>query len=399
MHFKYLTGICIALCISTLSSTEGVTRQNDAEDVKVIPIQERRWGTTITDDNGKVDLQISKNGPADNVDLSSPLSAVTKPNSFIQSAAKYHRQNEFYHSIPVSPNRQLSAVALKSHGNATFVSNKTIFGAIIMSGYSNKEHVKKEKLESENTNTTVTAEKSRQKAAMTLSAIRSKNSRNMIAQLPFPVVHWPPVFSKACPHSASQHKSERGLLYAHYQIWLDFVYFDPVVLEKSKKGNVVGSYENPESGYDKHTFIAFENGTLHKYGSVYRKENIIVIFEDDADIAVVEIEKALRNEFNTMTTDLLFLGWCKGRYAKPVPLCAHAYAFTLEGARKAIKYIEPCGAALDEQFVKLAKNNWLTYREAHRINYENKSNSNYPVEHDGTFGIFHQKKMGSFNGH
>ena len=174
MHFKYLTGICIALCISTLSSTEGVTRQNDAEDVKVTPLQERRWGTTITDDNGKVDLQISKNGPADNVDLSSPLSAVTKPNSFILSAAKYHRQNEFYHSIPVSPNRQLSTVALKSHGNATFVSNKTIFGAIIMSGYSNKEHVKKEKLESGNT--TVTAEMSRQKAATTLSTIRSKNS-------------------------------------------------------------------------------------------------------------------------------------------------------------------------------------------------------------------------------
>ena len=90
---------------------------------------------------------------------------------------------------------------------------------------------------------------------------------------------------------------------------------------------------------------------------------------------------------------------CVGRAAKPVPLCAHAYALTIEGARKAIKYIEPCGRALDEQFVIFAKNNWLTYREAFQSSYKNKFNSNYPQGGDGTHGIFHQKKMGSFNGH
>ena len=282
-----------------------------------------------------------------------------------------------------------------SLGNTTFISNKTIFGAIIMTDYGEKLHNNRTRLRSGNS----TLEMDKMQAAADLSAIRSKNSRDMIAQLPFPVVHWPPVFSKACPYSASQHKSERGLLYAHYQIWLDFVYFDPYVLEKSNTNSVIGLYENDESGYIKGTFVAYQNGSLYKNHSPFKDENIIVIFEDDADIAVTDLHDALHDELSNMTTDLLFLGWCVGRAAKPVPLCAHAYALTLEGARKAIKYIEPCGLALDEQIVILAKNNWLTYREAFPSSYKNKFNLNYPKGGDGTHGIFHQKKMGSFNGH
>jgi hypothetical protein len=82
-----------------------------------------------------------------------------------------------------------------------------------------------------------------------------------------------------------------------------------------------------------------------------------------------------------------------------VPLCAHAYALTRRGARKAIQHFEPCGLALDEQFVIMGKNKWLTFRTAHPWNWENNMNANYPKAHDKTHGIFHQKRMGSFNGH
>jgi hypothetical protein len=277
-----------------------------------------------------------------------------------------------------------------AQGNASFVANKTIFGAIIMTDYS-VDH--KSRIEHSNS----TDEKL--KASMKLSEQRSTHAREMISNLPFPVVHWPPVFTKACPFSDSQHRTERGLLYAHYRIWLDFVYFDNELLSESRNKTEGGFTENSESGYANGTFVVSKNGTLLKHGSPFRDENIIVIFEDDADIAVTDIHEALRRELTDMSTDLLFLGWCLGRLSRPVPLCTHAYALTLEGARKVIKYTEPCGLALDEQFVIMAKNKWITYRSAHTENYVHKFNANYPVQYDTTHGLFHQKKLGSFNGH
>lgn len=277
-----------------------------------------------------------------------------------------------------------------ARGNASFVANRTIFGAIIMTDYS-VDH--KSRIDHSNS----TDEKL--KASMKLLEQRSTHARGMISNLPFPVVHWPPVFTKACPFSDSQHRTERGLLYAHYRIWLDFVYFDNELLDESRKTKEGTITENGASGYANGTFIVSTNGTLLKHGSPFRDENIIVIFEDDADIAVTDIHEALRKELTDMNTDLLFLGWCLGRLSRPVPLCTHAYALTLEGARKVIKYTEPCGLALDEQFVIMAKNKWITYRAAHTENYMHKFNANYPVQHDSTHGLFHQKKLGSFNGH
>lgn len=55
--------------------------------------------------------------------------------------------------------------------------------------------------------------------------------------------------------------------------------------------------------------------------------------------------------------------------------------------------------AIDEQFVTMAKNKWITWRTAHNWSYKNRFNSNYPKSHDPFHGIFHQKRMGSFNGH
>ena len=93
------------------------------------------------------------------------------------------------------------------------------------------------------------------------------------------------------------------------------------------------------------------------------------------------------------------LGWCSGRLARPVPLCLHAYAITRRGARKLVKYFEPCGMAIDWQVVIMGKNKWITYRTANPWSYQNNLNSKYPRSHDFTQGIFHQVRIGSFNGH
>ncbi len=126
-------------------------------------------------------------------------------------------------------------------------------------------------------------------------------------------------------------------------------------------------------------------------------KDILVIFEDDAEISVEVISPVLAAELSHMRTDLLYLGWCEGRLAKPVPLCTHAYAVTRVGATKLINLLEPCGAALDEQFVVMAKNNWISYR------ITDGSGAHHRVRLNGTMskdkGLFYQKRLGSLNGH
>ena len=278
-------------------------------------------------------------------------------------------------------------------GSSTFVYNKTIFGAIIMADH-DEDHDLIMRFRGQMSSAD-------SEVADDLFNARSQNAKKMVAQLPFPTVRWTPVFSGACPYKSNKRSAERGLLYAHYRIWADFVYFDPDVVEKSLAGIKDDIYENKESLYMKGTHVAAKNGSLYKHGSLYRDNNILVVLEDDADIAVTDLHQALHEELSNMNTDLLYLGWCVGRLAKPVPLCTHAYALTLEGARKVIEHLELCGGAVDEQLVMMVKNKWLTYRPAHNINYINKLNSNYSKrqQHDKTHGIFHMKHMGSFNGH
>ena len=83
--------------------------------------------------------------------------------------------------------------------------------------------------------------------------------------------------------------------------------------------------------------MATENGTLYKNGVPFLDDDILIVFEDDADIAIKDLENTLREELGMMTTDILYLGWCSGRLARPVPLCMHAYAVTRRGARKMVK--------------------------------------------------------------
>jgi hypothetical protein len=139
-----------------------------------------------------------------------------------------------------------------------------------------------------------------------------------------------------------------------------------------------------------------------KHGTLYKPDDIIVIFEDDAMNSIKDLNSTIIEELSQMKgIDILFLGWCEGRAAAPVPLCAHAYALTRSGAEKLIDKIEPCGRAVDEQFVIIAKNNWIKYRRAFPHSYKNNQRPDFNSYGDKTFGIFRQNKylMGSINGH
>lgn len=275
---------------------------------------------------------------------------------------------------------------IESHmlGNSHFVPNITVFGSILMTDAG--EPVKETAANETN-----------------FAALRCLHARDMYSKLPFPVVEWPALFTKPCPQKRHGHKSERGLAFAHLQIWLDFIYFDPDVLLAVAKSEVKENEPYVSTSYSSSSglYVAHKNGSLYKNGVPYLEDDIMVIFEDDADFGIpaVDMNSTLLEELSAMSSDLLYLGWCEGRMARPVPLCTHAYAVTRRGARKLVRHFEPCGLALDEAFVVMCKNKWITYRPANPWSYKNKVVSSTGPSHVKTFGIFIQKKLGSFIGH
>jgi hypothetical protein len=224
------------------------------------------------------------------------------------------------------------------------------------------------------------------------SFLRLENIRNLSAELPFELVHWPSVVTRPCPQNRHGHKTERGVSLAHYQIWLDFIYFDQDVIDLLQKGLVKGIYNSTTWTSTGGMFAASENGTLYKNNIPFQDNDILVVFEDDAESVILDTNNTVIEELSAMNTDLLYLGWCEGRLARPVPLCTQAYAVTRRGARKLVKYFEPCGPGIDEQMVRICKNNWLSYRRVNDYSYKKNLKPNYPRPGDKTYGIFHQNK-------
>jgi hypothetical protein len=259
------------------------------------------------------------------------------------------------------------------------------------------------------------------------------------------------VVTAPCPQWPSGHATERGLLWAHYRIWKDFVYFDwlldkhydaykrrttaPSSFSKGKSNSSNVATRNstmstiltgvnvssqsissntmpviPGSGMtwsptqliseDGIYSIDLQSGNRYKQGQLISDNDIMAVFEDDAMAVTTDVNTTIIQELSNIGTDILHLGWCDGFWVRPVPLCAHAYALTRSGAEKVIKYLEPCGRALDEQLTMIIRNGWLTYRRALPSSYKNLQ-SGVRIHGDKTHGIFRQCKdaCGSVNGH
>jgi len=99
--------------------------------------------------------------------------------------------------------------------------------------------------------------------------------------------------------------------------------------------------------------------------------DILVVFEDDVYATVPDIKTAMVAEIENMESDIKYLGWCmwndhnmvRGelesrcfdvvvltnrlvgsllRLRQQAPLCMHAYAMDVHGARKLRKYVDVC---------------------------------------------------------
>ena len=73
------------------------------------------------------------------------------------------------------------------------------------------------------------------------------------------------------------------------------------------------------------------NGQKYKNHAPFLDEDILVILEDDADIALKDHTRILIKALTDMRTELMYLGWCESKMARPAFLCSHAYAVTRAG--------------------------------------------------------------------
>lgn len=234
---------------------------------------------------------------------------------------------------------------------------------------------------------------------------RIYNYRLLQHDLPFRLSRWSGMSGLPCPQHPEGHRTERGLLYAHFRIWKEFVYFDEDLLSQLSRHN--GTIPTDVLASRDKVFKIYSNGTMTKQGIPFKDDDVLVIFEDDAENCITDLPVTITEELKAMHgIDVLYLGWCDGKNARPHPLCAHAYAITRASARKLIKYFEPCGKALDEQLLLMIQHKWITYRRA--FPYSHKTNlkptcdnsGNIHRHKDKTFGIFRQNKLvlGSING-
>jgi hypothetical protein len=133
-------------------------------------------------------------------------------------------------------------------------------------------------------NTTLEGSKSPQYRNAKIGSARGAHARALMQTLPFPVVEWPPVFTKNCPSRVLHHHthSERGLMLAHFQIWWEFVFFDHDVLlfrnQKKHSFPLVGTYNSTAFSSVSGQFALTANGTLLKNGLPFREDDILVVF-------------------------------------------------------------------------------------------------------------------------
>lgn len=258
-------------------------------------------------------------------------------------------------------------------GNSDLVFNCTIYGSIITSF--SVEDVEENQIINTHDEDTI---------------YRLDNIRNLTKVLPVDVVYWPPVFTIPCSSSASRHRSERGVSLAHFQIWKDFIHFDPKILQLKNNYNE-GTSEYVYSIYNGN-FYAMIQGVLYKNNAIYRHDDIMIILEDDAMSIVESTAELMAAELKKMYADIIFFGWCEGRMTRPYPLCLHSYAISREGAKKLVDYYEPCGPALDLQLVELMKNGLISYQTVRPRGYKSVVKDEFQTKKsvETRTGIFYQ---------
>lgn len=198
---------------------------------------------------------------------------------------------------------------------------------------------------------------------------RIKHSKHTMAQLPFKINWWKAFLGTLCPHQRDDIlPNARGVTLAHYQIWHDFV--------KQEEHNITGLSD----------------------------DDVIVVFEDDAQIVVPDIVPYLEKEIKHMPYEWKYLGWClespdKQHNHNSFAFCTHAYIMTRRGAKVMLPVIDWCGNTIELQMW-----DYISTHNDFSYGFPDRSFENYIIIPDYyksfTKGLFVQKKgFASFNDH
>ena len=260
------------------------------------------------------------------------------------------------------------------------ISDKSIYGAIIID-----DGIKK----------TVSTLSSSFKTLSEIAEIDSilnnsrPNTTPLHKLLPISLSQWPSIYTTSCPHYKRKAKVDRGHSYSHYQIWLDFIYYDYDVINAVNNNEVKDVYTSTSYSSSSAIFTAYKNGTLYKDGVKFDDNDVIIIFEDDVDIAVRDLNSIIIEELKNMNTDIIYFGWCQSKSKSNVPLCSHAYALTRRGAKEVVANYNQCGHAIDEQLAHMIKNQYITYKLVNTTKYIDKFYTNYNKD----LGLIQKKRV------
>lgn len=193
---------------------------------------------------------------------------------------------------------------------------------------------------------------------------RNEHARKVMTSLPLAYEEWPAVVAGTCPahYTTMPHRAEeRGVTYAHKQVWWDWTW------------RVKQHYLNDKSGPAKRSRCQFDNKNANNHINL-RNHHILVMFEDDVDTLspnTASIGISLIRELDNMDTEtptILFLGWCYGGH-RALPMCGHAYAINYLAGEILNREIDLCGTALDGQFQLLHRAKMIKLKKIHHDSY------------------------------
>ncbi len=213
------------------------------------------------------------------------------------------KENEFGHHH--SNHHTLHDKSLMKPGNSNIIPGIIVSGAIIMSDHGDSGVEKPVELPHANISTT--------NSELDVISARIHNAHLLMSQLPFPVTEWSGVFTTPCPHFPDGHKTERGVALAQYRIWKEFIYFDTELIYRfnQSKTNPLNHSSSPDfklTSLDGNYVIYPHNNTYYKHGQLFGERDILVVFEDDAESAIMDTNTTVVEELSQMNTDILFLG-------------------------------------------------------------------------------------------
>lgn len=184
------------------------------------------------------------------------------------------------------------------------------------------------------------------------------------------IQYWPPIYSRTCKQSEKKFDQGRGSNIAHKEAWSAFY--------------------------------------LSAHADPFRSNDVLVLFEDDAHVTFEGAEIEALHTVMKMTEDMIYLGYCykdeqlHPKVSKQAPYCNHAYAMTVQGAKKLIDLFDSCGPLSDVQLSEFANGGKITWGFSDRVedtSFLNNYYQTYGAHKSGWFhfgGLFTQAKFDEY---